>query len=105
MLYDPKWELPDLTYSGVSLRGIIAWLETKPARESYCYTNPRACAAAQYKQSLGATGDDVIVKLSYRIPADAPGIWLWNIVAPEPQTFGAALERARKVMASLTPHS
>lgn len=35
MLYKEHWQ--ELSYSGISLRSLIAWLETMPADEPYNY--------------------------------------------------------------------
>lgn len=88
---------PDLTYAGVALRDFIGWLETKPARKRYEYTDPRNCAIGQYKQARGLP--DVAVLFSPFTTGWHHCEWLWNIVASHPRTFGAALDRARKVLA------
>ena len=99
MLYDPRWEQKtDKQFAGISLRGLIAWLETKPADEQYEYSQPLKCVAAQYLQSMGCPEKDSSVDFGGYVALEtkAPDRdWLYQIVSQFPQTFGAALERAR----------
>lgn len=99
MLYDPKWEVQtDLEYDGVSLRGFIAWLETKDPNEAYLYEDPFSCAVAQYKISLGYTRQESAISL-----LSSSSDWLHSIVcSPHKTTFGAALKRARKLQAKIS---
>lgn len=95
MLYDPKWEVKaDPEFDGVTLSGLIAFLQTKDPLQRYEYANPLICAAAQYKASIGYRGNDVLVSFGLcPMPGDA-GFWLFKILGSHPYTFGAALERA-----------
>lgn len=88
MLYDPKWEKQ--TKPAVrSLAGFIAWLEQQQPDTQYQYTRPDRCAVAQY---LKAAGEE-----NYSLKAEAVHEMLGDgrIVNSHPETFGAALERAR----------
>ena len=99
MLYDPKWEQPDRKYQGVSLRGLIAWLETMPPEGKYEYVLVYNCAAAQYLQSRGVPKNKSAVDLKGACYPSHPAYWLDNIVNGTGEggdTFGAALERARE---------
>lgn len=49
MLYDKKWDVK----AEPSLKGVIAWLETKDPNESYCFIDPQNCAIAQYLRVIG----------------------------------------------------
>jgi hypothetical protein len=51
MLYDPKWTKPAAVVW--SLDRLIAWLETMPAGEQYCYTASGECLLAQYLKGIG----------------------------------------------------
>lgn len=95
MLYDLKWEKPDLELEGVSLRAFIAWLETKPANEAYQYRNPFQCALAQYLQSTGVPEPDSAVDLGVVQEPGSPQFLFERILNQRPTTFGAALQRAR----------
>ena len=100
MFYDPKWDrkpqVADLEYCDVTLSGLIAWLRMQPAWRYYDYTDPYNCATAQYKAYLGYERPDVVVHFAHPFAPDSRN-WLWRIVAPEPNTFGAALTRALRV--------
>lgn len=102
MLYDPKWEQKtDQTFEGVSLLGLIAWLECQPADKPYDYTEPTKCVLAQFLQATeGRSGVASIVNLPCEYSAG--GGWLRKIAqgdaSVEGQTFGAALERARAAL-------
>lgn len=93
MLYDPKWEMPDRVYDRVSLRAFIAWLETKPANESYVYIVSSECALGQFMKAQGYSGEDCCIDLA---PEESD--WLNEIVQTRPQTFGGCLERARAAL-------
>jgi len=88
MLYDPKWE--KTTKPAVrSLAGFMAWLEQQPPEMEYRFTQPDRCAVAQYLKAMGETN---IVLYSGDV-RDMLGDH--RIVSSYPETFGAALERAR----------
>lgn len=94
MLYDPKWESP------VSLKRLISWLETMPARQTYVYHD--CGGACLYSRYLIAQG------LGDGLTSESPGRQNWldlhdgpffNIAFNLPHTFGGALKRARKALA------
>jgi hypothetical protein len=97
MLYDPKWERPDRVYDKVSLRRLIAWLETMPTDGRYDFCHPARCALGQYLAAQGFTGRDIIVDVEneswIELVAQGGGL-------PDDWTFGAALARARAVLAA-----
>lgn len=96
MLYDKRWNDP--VYEGVSLRSFIAWLETKPADETYDFVKPDVCATAQYLQSRGHSHLDSMIDFGPNPMPGEPGYWLNQIVGTSPYTFGAALTRAREAL-------
>lgn len=53
MLYDKKWDSQPKTVEP-SLKGMIAWLETKDPKEKYDFVS-KECACAQYFQAIGYT--------------------------------------------------
>src|SRR6266436_3273472 len=93
MLYDPRWKKNDL-----SLAGLIAWLETKPPDEEYNFTCSQGCCLiAQYMRAQGVKWD-YPAGYTEAIGKIAQGPWQNFSVANQfPWTFGAALERARKM--------
>lgn len=103
MLYDPKWEI-ETKIDIWSLRDLIAWLETKPADEAYCYVESGRCMIAQYLKAKGwaepRVDPDYVDDFSSgerKILPDG-----WDYVAygrGEGATFGAALNRARELLA------
>lgn len=99
MLYDKRWERPEVKADPHSLENLIAWLEKKPARRTYCYMDNGACLMHQYFTACGLDVDHVGgMSITY-----VSGDWellkngMDDIAAEEPHTFGAALKRARKV--------
>src|SRR5262245_58873885 len=86
----------DCSFGGVSLLSLIAWLETQPADKPYEYTAPDRCVLSQYLKDLGYEPLDAFVDFGAEPQSDDEGFWLCEIVRPQPWTFGAALERARK---------
>jgi len=86
VLFKPSWEIR-------SLEGWIAWLETKPADETYNWHDCRGeCAYGQYMAAHGIPWAIASAYSDFRSKA-------YNIAHPRPWTFGAALERARKAVA------
>jgi hypothetical protein len=66
----------------LTLDNLIAWLETKDADEGYRWQDPRSCLFAQFQD---AEADARLEE------------WQARIAVNPPHTFGAALERARKL--------
>jgi hypothetical protein len=105
MLYDPKWTKPAAVVW--SLDRLIAWLETMPAGEQYCYTAGGECLLAQYLKGIGwatdplvdsTSAEDMASKKLIKIPAAFNEIAResWRETGSRTNTFGAALERARR---------
>lgn len=90
MLFDPKWVDPRL-----KLSGLIAWLENQPADQTYNYfCEERHCLISQYLSEVGLP----FGRGHYGRFADA-NIRI-AVAQQQPWTFGAALERARAVLAA-----
>lgn len=99
MLYDPKWEQQAETRAKPSLAGLIAWLETQDPAEPYRYSCiDGSCLIDQYLTY--ATGKPSLPDPATHWPVCGGADNYWNIASPWPQTFGAALERARKITAA-----
>ena len=110
MLFDPKWQLPKA--ESLSLASFIAWLQMQPPERRYHYEKPDGCLVAEW---LKATAPDCEHRLG---PEEVGALFGGNgdrIVLGDEildlcdpvgnRTFGAALERARAVLAdaSITP--
>src|SRR5262245_32661999 len=107
MLYDPKWTKEAETRADplllpISLPGLIAWLETQDPNASYDYgCKTGECMVHQYLRAAGhpwktnpnnywvAQG---AIDRNGRVDPNQIAVGL-------PRTFGAALTRARKVLA------
>lgn len=92
MLYDPKWEVqtkPDV----YSLESLIAWLEKLPAEKTYIWAGSD-CLICQYLEAHGENKFRTYGKFQPELRV--------ALVHPisGPQTFGAALDRARKALAA-----
>jgi len=82
-----------------SLKSLEAWLESKDPREEYYYAEPKRCLLYQYFRDKGVPirtvspffWRDTEYKI-HPLPIDFD-----SIVLREPKTFGAALERTRKM--------
>ena len=88
MLYDPRWDQQTKAVP-YSLEDLIAWLEKQPAKKSYCWRDARTCLLGQYAAAIGQ-----------RLPLYSIPIHLAGVVLQEPLTFGAALDRARRLTAA-----
>jgi len=93
MLYDPKWEQPQPT-----LANFIAWLETKDPNETYSFFDPNNCAVGQWvKETFGKAKPAYRGCISYLINGTPVDFSKWGDAVSwyQPQTFGAALVKAR----------
>lgn len=92
MLYDKRWDAKfEQRVDPLSLRGLVQWLEKQPASTEYRYADPFSCLHTQWRLAAGAT--DYLVSaggLEHRYGKGSSGIF-----SDHPQTFGAALDRAR----------
>ena len=86
MLYDPKWEADRFT-----LESLIAWLEKQPARRTYIAMLPKLCLLGQFATAMGHPEPG---RKSFALEMD-PGFS--EVALVRPHTFGAALERARRL--------
>lgn len=91
-----------------SLEGLIAWLETKPADETYQVADSESCLMGQYTVAMGGfrnlRGDEpaYIVGAASMPTTDAThplSKVAWAFGPSGGTTFGAALARARKLQA------
>lgn len=101
MLYDKRWEGKEVKiYKLLSLEGLISWLEKQPANEKYEWTNCSKCVFGQYLAEFGLTNQasqvDVLSGGAIHSPQDYAD---YQFIGYKGQhTFGAALERARRVL-------
>ena len=75
---------------------VLGFLGSKDPNEEYRYTWPKECAFAQFLNEQG-TDPAHFYTFQNGNRARPPGVW-HEIVSWHPQTFGAALERARKLL-------
>ncbi len=98
MLFNPNWK-KEQKYDVHSIESLIQWLEDKDPSEDYAYTNNRHCLLAQYYKAKGFKRVAVDAHSLYH------GIFNWTrlpynfdwVGLGHPRTFGAALQRARKL--------
>jgi len=75
---------------------LLAFLESKPAEETYEYQISGDCAAAQFNRSVGRRYEFIPAVEGKASDFDNK---LEAIAYQKPQTFGAMLERAKKEFA------
>lgn len=98
---------PKVVADPLSIDGMIAWLETRPANEEYCYVKSDGCLYAQYGEYLGYGKGEIgyrgylmaVTGLSNPTACDEPygreNPYL-SVARGGARNFGAALERARE---------
>lgn len=74
----------------LTTEALIDWLEKQNPTEEYCWWDPESCLLGRYAASLGLSYNDMPHALR----------WEYWIAFPNPHTFGRALKRARKLVAS-----
>ena len=97
MLHNPDWDKTKT--NPLSLDAVIAWLEKQPADGKYVYSDCRDCLAAQYNASIGR---EYHYWPNWHIEGRQPYMptfdrQLETIAYGTPKTFGAALDRAKKL--------
>jgi hypothetical protein len=86
VLYNPEWEVKSDPFT---LESLIAWLEKQPTNGTYNYSDCDGACLIDLYLGRRTSGTE------YSSICDRTG---WGMLAARfPRTFGAALERARKV--------
>lgn len=103
MLFDPKWE--QKTETKPTFEGFVQWLEMQPARKRYVWGDCQSCAIAQYIRGFGIESINDVPYEKYNELEGGFGDkdtedGLGTVAISKPHTFGAALARARAVLAS-----
>ena len=86
------------------LESLIAWLEQQPAKGTYDFVDPNNCLLCQYYRAVGVpvySVDPGYYTIEIGKTVTLPRHF--NEIANggrEPETFGAALKRAREALAS-----
>ena len=80
----------------LSVPALVAWLRTERGDNTYVYQDPVFCLLGRYFEDQGAV--DAISEAAYETMPDYRAI-----AEPKPHTFGAALERAEKLLALPAP--
>src|SRR5438876_8043399 len=105
MLFDPKWQSPAKAES-LSLACFVRWLERQPAQRSYEYQQPDGCLVAQWLKATAPERDHLLApeEVGALFGGNGDRIVLGDEILDlcDPvrnRTFGAALARARAVLA------
>lgn len=94
-----KAEVEAARAAGASLEGLLAFARTKPASETYSFTNCNRCAAAQYLKSIGSAKPELyseslqVLGWLDVVNGEGPGSLM-----PRGNTWGAVVLRAEKVL-------
>lgn len=95
MLYDKRWERPEIKADPRSLAGLVSWLETKPENGTYDWHDCNGgCLIGIYGLAIGM-GEEW-----HDFHYDLLKAGHLNIASDTPHTFGAALARAKSALAS-----
>jgi hypothetical protein len=98
MLYNEQWDRkkPATEPDKFSLAGLVAWLERQSPETEYDFRNSSTCLLAQYL--IAVAGQTYPGEFNYSKVCG--GIAPYHTVASRgPWTYGAALKRARQVLA------
>ena len=85
MLYDPKWEVQDITYTP---QGLLAWLDKQPREKKYDWASFN-CLVCQYLKFVGDSNWNNYLKVQGK------GV---GFALNKPWTFGAAADRLREAL-------
>ena len=100
MLFDKRWDKPEVKVHSFSLVGLVAWLETKNPDETYEWAGCTPCLIEQYGTFAGVK--NVFAPIDPGNYETTPYYVLstsnHQLAAQKPHTFGAALERTRKAL-------
>ncbi len=99
MLYDPKWTTRTDPHS---MESLIEWLEKKPVNGVYWVTNAKTCLLGEYYKDMGFRDYGVRSANTSFISKFGKVAIAWNGPWPA-STYGAALERARKIAITSSP--
>lgn len=101
MLFDPKWEVKADPFS---LESLIAWLEKMPVDGEYSWDDGTECLLGQWLRTLDPkieckfnTGNLYLYEVHGQ-PVDLAKFETIAKLHYDRDTFGAALERARKML-------
>lgn len=102
MLYDKRWEKPEIKADPLSLESMIVWLEGMPADDPYDYDNCGGkCLYGLYMAAHGVAWEKSGACSSFdsgKERADFCAYVYVSVAANSPWTFGAALTRARAAL-------
>jgi len=108
MLYDQRWDAKTKA-DPFSLESLIAWLEKQPADGVYCYADTGHCLISQHFKAAGFGPRIAVGVGSFCTAPLRSERWsrdnnypsaFDDIAVARPRTFGAALTRARAVLAA-----
>ena len=103
MLYDKRWDKPEVKFDPFSLDSLVAWLEKQPAAKRYCYTDPGHCLLTQYFSAMGfkrVLVSPIVIVHGFMSPRECrhqlPPEFRY-IAIGYPRTFGKALTWAHRL--------
>jgi hypothetical protein len=88
MLFNPKWTKE----STPTISGFVKFLEKQSPDEGYIWACSQGCVIGRYLATVGVRYKGAVLSPLYLG-------WENLIAQPLPHTYGAALKRARKVLA------
>lgn len=94
-----KAEVEAARAAGASLKGLLAFARTKPAGETYSFTNSARCAAGQYLRSIGSAEPELYSE-SLKILGwlDAVNGGGTSDIKPRGNTWGALVQRIENIL-------
>jgi hypothetical protein len=98
MLYNPEWKVK---VDPLSKEALIAWLEKQDPNQRYEWYEPASCLLGLWTKSVDPTScHDPESCTRYIVYGRNVDFWTFisEIACHNPHTFGAALERARKLV-------
>lgn len=106
MLYDKRWDATPATKPAdpFTLPALIAWLVTMPGDEEYNYYCAGECLLGQWVKTIDPLAEalqprDPASPYDYRVHGKLVDLYQFDQIAVKsPETFGAALTRARKAL-------
>jgi hypothetical protein len=94
MLFNPLWKTPAKIAAPPSLRGLVAWLETKDPATRYVWERYDHCLIGRYlHETTGEREPWSRIEYADVVGGDGP---YGRVAYVEPHTYGAALARAKQ---------
>lgn len=99
MLYDKRWD-KQIKADPLTIESLIAWLEKRDPKATYRYEDCEGgCLYGQYMAAMGFPWLEACGKSNNTAIGAFESQVYYDVASEKPRTFGAALERARKLAA------